>query len=1051
MFKLWRKRIIDLYILREVLIPYLVGVAIITIIGLSNFLFQLTDLIIIKDIPANVVFELLLYQLPDIIVQTFPIAILFATMSGMSRLNRENEFTALRLGGVSLYRLILPMVLLGIVISSLTFYINEGVVPWSNHRAQNIIRRNILKQPGPDIQENVFFKGPEGRLFFVNKFDEEDNRLEKIVVYNLPDKKDFPEIITASYGEIIDNKWRLEGGIIHRYNEKGELHRAVMFEQMEYEITGEVDNFFGDQRTTSEMSRERLRKDIELFRKSGIDVGSLLIDYHLKLSMPLAALIFILIGTPLSLSSKDSRSASIILTIIIVFLYYLVLSLSRSFGKNGRIPPLLAAWLPNLTFGLIGVALLIWRETWQNFVSRFVPFFSIIIFCGILLISGQNAGAETIKLDHADHLSYNRERQQFEVNGEINGRYRDFHIFADKVIIKTADGEEKEYTSAETIEMEKGMFSGCDQDPPHYYFDAGEVVIYPDDHLIARNVVFWELGGKLPLFYWPYLYISLKDRDQKLIPEVGYNSRRGWFIKTTYNYRYQDRLPGELYLDYYQISGAGAGFKQHFLYEPDLKAYLYLYGQENRTDIPGLFNWRGEISIDNERSNWTTDTDIKYINYDDYSDLTGDLSVVNRAENWNIRLDSSFDSTDYYQSDYNDDQEINLDLGYNLDLAGSWRLNLDYERDYRYNIEDGLARRWQGDIGLSRRVRPWSYGLSFIRRAPYTEEEDEDINVTHLRWPEIEVGYQPPGSFDYKVVAGRYYENVSGIEGLRGKGIIGFNNSWYPFENTRISNTQHLSGGIYRVFDDSQDNSYGSNYYNSDYYYTILEDIPYQVTYDNKVVSDIDITDSLSWKNTYFYRDYYGQTPFNLDEISIQEYFKTGLNYRRDGWNISLDSGYNLMEERYYPLSMKLKKEIKEGWNISAGTTYNIEESNFDDLIMTNKYRDDIWQINNLLRYDLNRQYVKKIENRLTYELEEEWYFEVNSIYDNQEDRFRRANLALKKVFHCRSLTFKYDHINEEYTLEYNINLFPDHQIMVGSSEDEPFMYDLGIEELMDN
>ena len=213
MYRFWRNRIIDIYIMKEVLLPYLAGVAIVTVIGLSSFLFQLTDLIIVKDIPINVVLKLLFYQLPYIIVQSFPIAILFATLYGMSRLNRENEFTALRLGGISLYRLILPLIILGIVISGLTYYINEEIVPWTHHEAQNIIRINILKQPLPDVQDNVFFKGPEGRLFFVNKYKQEEGLLERIIVYELPVDEDYPVIITARSARILGNKWRLEGGL----------------------------------------------------------------------------------------------------------------------------------------------------------------------------------------------------------------------------------------------------------------------------------------------------------------------------------------------------------------------------------------------------------------------------------------------------------------------------------------------------------------------------------------------------------------------------------------------------------------------------------------------------------------------------------------------------------------------------------------------------------------------------------------------------------------------------------------------------------------------
>src|SRR5690554_3919210 len=229
---------------------------------ISSFLFQLTDMIIIKQIPMNTVLRLFVYQLPEVIVQTFPIAILFATMWGMSRLSRENEFTALRMGGISIYRLILPLIILGIVISSLTFFINERVVPWSNHEARNIIRRSILKQAMPDIQENVFFKGPEGRLFYVSSFDENAGTLENIVIYNMPSREGFPEVVTARKGTASENKWKLEGGIIHQFDIDGDLHRGIMFDEMEYEVVQEVENFFGEQRTTSEMSRERLRKNI---------------------------------------------------------------------------------------------------------------------------------------------------------------------------------------------------------------------------------------------------------------------------------------------------------------------------------------------------------------------------------------------------------------------------------------------------------------------------------------------------------------------------------------------------------------------------------------------------------------------------------------------------------------------------------------------------------------------------------------------------------------------------------------------------------------------
>jgi len=376
-------KIVDRYIIKEILLPFLAGIAIIGVIMLSSFLFQMTDLIIIKNVSWVTVLKLLSYQLPEIIVQTFPIAILLATMVGLGRLSSDNEFTALRMGGISIYRFIIPLLILGILISGMTYFLNERVVPWSNHKAQNIIRKSILKESMPGIEDDVFFKGPNNRLFYVKEYLEKEATLKKIVIFDYGKTENYPKVITAETGIINNNSWQLKNGIIHKYDEKGHLTLETQFKVMDIEITKGVENFFGEQKTPSEMSRAELKKEIDLFKNSGLQVDSLLVDYHLKLAKPLIAFLFILLGTPLSLSTKDSRAINIVLTIAIVFLYYLILSLARSFGRNGFLPSLLAAWLPNIIFGLLGVILLVWRDACKSFfnglISRVLSSFLVIL------------------------------------------------------------------------------------------------------------------------------------------------------------------------------------------------------------------------------------------------------------------------------------------------------------------------------------------------------------------------------------------------------------------------------------------------------------------------------------------------------------------------------------------------------------------------------------------------------------------------------------------------------------------------------------------------
>ncbi len=364
-----RPPLVDSYIFKEVARPYLAGVLIITVVMLSNFLYQVADMIIMQDVALATVLELIAYQLPEIVVETFPVAVLFAIMSGIGRLNREREFSALRMGGFSVYRLAIPLIIFGLIVSGMTYLLNENVVPWTNHRARNIIREAALQDIMPEVRENVFFEGPDERVFYVRGYDEEEARLERVIIFQQQGRDDFPEVITAARGEVVEQDWRLFQGHVHSYLPDGRLDLAAGFEEMVFTVEEDMDRFLARQRTPAEMSREELREEIELFRRSGIDVTSLLVDYHMKIALPLTPLVFVLIGMPLSLGNRESRALSLALTVIIIFSYYLLVSFARSFGRSGVLSPLTAAWLPHIIFTFLGLLLIIFRNKWSALLT----------------------------------------------------------------------------------------------------------------------------------------------------------------------------------------------------------------------------------------------------------------------------------------------------------------------------------------------------------------------------------------------------------------------------------------------------------------------------------------------------------------------------------------------------------------------------------------------------------------------------------------------------------------------------------------------------------
>ena len=362
--------IVDKYIFKEIARPYLAGVLVIGIVMLSNFLYEVADLIIMQEAPVGEVVRLLLYQMPEIFVQSFPMAVLFAVMAGLGRLTRENEFFAIRMGGFSIYRLVVPLIIFGLLVTAGTYVINEQVVPWSNHQARNIIRRLALQDVMPQVRENVFFEGPDDKVFYVDSYNESDLTLESVVIFDQARGNGFPEVITAQKGEVMGSDWLLTDGHFHSYTSEGRLEMASDFREMRIELEDDIERFLARQRTPAEMSRQELRQEIELFQRSGIDVTRLLVDYHMKLALPFTAFIFILVGTPLSLGNRESRALSLALTVIIIFTYYVLVSFSRSLGRAGAFPPLVAAWLPNGFFLVLGVMLIIWQKQLFSVINR---------------------------------------------------------------------------------------------------------------------------------------------------------------------------------------------------------------------------------------------------------------------------------------------------------------------------------------------------------------------------------------------------------------------------------------------------------------------------------------------------------------------------------------------------------------------------------------------------------------------------------------------------------------------------------------------------------
>jgi len=357
-------KIVDKYVVREMVGPFLVSVFAFVVLLIGRVIFDNINFIIEKQVPLRLVIRLIIFQLPWVTGMVIPLATLFATSLCVNRLGRDSEITAIRMAGMPLRRIFLPILLVGLLASAVTLWLGEYVTPWANRQAQRTVRYIWGLQQVPPIQENVFFES-EGYYFYVQRVDRTDARhasLRNVMIYETPAPGGYPMLITAESATSKDNIWTLSKGVMHKLGQDGMTQYEMKFPRMQLNLKRAVQDLWETQQTPEEMSIRDLRQKIQVFAGSGQGVTRLKVDWHFKLSLPLSCLVFAMCAAPLGLKfSRVGSYSGVLLGIIIMFLYWNNILLGKALGIGGIVPASIAGWSQNIIFGLAG-AYLIWRE-----------------------------------------------------------------------------------------------------------------------------------------------------------------------------------------------------------------------------------------------------------------------------------------------------------------------------------------------------------------------------------------------------------------------------------------------------------------------------------------------------------------------------------------------------------------------------------------------------------------------------------------------------------------------------------------------------------------
>jgi len=352
-------KLLDKYILRQVLEMFIMGVAVFTsIIFASDTFITLIKQISLFGIPFNVALMMIVLNLPQVIVMTIPMGVLLATVMTLNGLSLKSEITVMRACGIGLNRIAKPIFIFAVIMSFCSFIINESIVPIMTRQAKDLALWSLGQKNIPEGKQNFVFKeisegGNLKRLFYVGYC--EDKTLHNITVLD-NSKSGTIQVLQAEEGKTSPEGWEFRKGAVYTVDDDGEVLNTTLFDNSVVKFGIDMSKEL-NKNVAKEMNFTKLigyiRKNAQLDKQ---EKNVFRIELYDKLALPLTTIALVLIGVPLAITPPRVRyNRGFLFSILIIFAYYLIRALSISFGEAGTLFPFLAAWMPNIILTSVGI------------------------------------------------------------------------------------------------------------------------------------------------------------------------------------------------------------------------------------------------------------------------------------------------------------------------------------------------------------------------------------------------------------------------------------------------------------------------------------------------------------------------------------------------------------------------------------------------------------------------------------------------------------------------------------------------------------------------
>jgi lipopolysaccharide export system permease protein len=354
------------YILKNVILSFVVMLVVFTLAITSGNMIKLADFIINKGIGIFVVLKLFLYLIPYLIAFTIPMALLTSCLIVFGKLSHDNEIVALKASGFSFYKIVFPVLIFALMVSFFNLGVNNKLVSSSHYKMRKELVNIGYENPEALIEPGKFIKAFNNYIFYFKEIN--DNELKQIIIYELENNKTL-RTITARRGiiEKSDKESKLtltlfDGSASEPSPEKEGSFYKLSFKS--FPIALELDEKARETKMKykrlKEMDLGEIAQEIKQLEKKGVKISRYKTEIYKRITFSFSSLVLILVGLPLAIyTRRGEKTIGFAISLVLALVYYLFFMFAESMCQQGYINPAIGMWLPNIIIGIIGIIMMI--------------------------------------------------------------------------------------------------------------------------------------------------------------------------------------------------------------------------------------------------------------------------------------------------------------------------------------------------------------------------------------------------------------------------------------------------------------------------------------------------------------------------------------------------------------------------------------------------------------------------------------------------------------------------------------------------------------------